>query len=128
MKMRLYVVDADKRNVQPLRKALRRIKADDERGGQPRPVRDGHGVYLHPGLPHRLANDRRYLLDMCAGGDLGHYAAIWLVQRNLRVYHARQDLTAVPDDRSRRLVAARLDSEYVHVRATRTSTTGSVSV
>ena len=90
------------------------VQADEQRADQSRPVRDRDPVQRvkrYPRLRQRPIHDRADHLDMAARGDLRHYAAVDLVQRDLRVYHVGQHDPAVFHDRRRSLVAARLNGE-----------------
>ena len=64
----------------------------------------------------RLRDDAVEALDMGAGGDLRHHAAVLAVLLPLRAHDIGQDLAArlaiAPHHRSRGLVAARLDAEH----------------
>ena len=111
MQVGLDVVDADQRNLQRPRKSLRGVKADDQRRREAGAVRDGHRIdrEVGHGRTHHLAD----LLDMGAGCDLRHDAAIRHMQGNLRVNDIVEDFATVLHDRRRRLVTACLNSQYV---------------
>ena len=113
MQVRLDVVYAEERHAKRKGQTLRGVQAHQQRTRQPWTIRHSHGVDL-PDALHGLRHHAGYLLDVRAARHLGHDAAVGLVQRYLRVHHARKHLAPVPDDRARRLVAARLYTKYRH--------------
>ncbi len=69
-----------------------------------------------PASPMRLADRGIEQLDMGAGGDLGHHAAIGRMQVELRAHHACKNLAPPVGPAAHHggggLVAARLDPEH----------------
>ncbi len=117
--MAFEMIDGDEGPAEAERDGLRRGHADDQAADETRPGRRGHRIdrgEIEPGLSHGLADRRIEQLDMGAGGDLGHHAAIGRMQVELRAHHACKDL-APPAGRpahhgGRGLIAARLDPEH----------------
>ena len=115
------VVDGDQRDVQRHRQGLGRRQADDQGTDQPRAGRDGDRVQVaerHAGPVQGLVDHRQDLADVCPRGDLGHDAAVSLMQADLRGHDARTDPRHADvrrprtlEDRRRRLVAGRFDGQ-----------------
>ena len=63
------------------------------------------------GLSERVGDDRADELDVRAARDLGHHTTEARVQIDLARHDRRQHRAPVHDDRGRRLVARRLDTQ-----------------
>ena len=105
----LYMMDSDQRD--PCRKAqsLGGRDADEQGAHQTGTVGHGDGIHflqLSAGLLQGLADDLRHALGVLSGGDLGHHAAVERVDVDLGGDHVGEDLPAVHNDRSRRLITA----------------------
>ena len=109
----LQVVDGRQREVARGGQALRGRHAHEEGADEPRPLRDGDEVdVVEPGAGagQGVVDDRRGELEVVAGGDLGHDAAVAVVHPLARD-DVRVDRAVVPDDRRAGVVAARLERE-----------------
>jgi hypothetical protein len=93
---------------------LRRPEPHEERAHEPRPLRDRDPVdplERGAGRVERLAHDRGHELEVPAGRDLGDDPSVSVVELRLRGHDRREHPPVVGDDRSRRLVARRLERE-----------------
>ena len=68
-------------------------------------------VVLDAGLDDRLGDDRHDRLDMGTAGDLGHNAAVALMDLDLARHDRGHDVGPLSHDGGRRLVTAGLDAE-----------------
>jgi len=87
---------------------------DKKRADQSRPLRDANRIDVlepHLRLLNRFAHNRRDLPQVFARGQLRHDPAVFAVNINLRRNDAGQDFYAVGDNRRRRFIARRFDSE-----------------
>ena len=86
------------------------------------PIRPGPPVAAMParspkseaGLRHDPADQAIEMVEMAAGGDLRHHAAIGPMLGELRQHRLGQHAPVVGDQCRRRLVAARLDAQHDH--------------
>ena len=111
------VVDRDERLVVGEGQRLGEVPADQQRAGQPRPERRGHGVDLAhraAGLRQRFVEHRDDRADVLAGRQLGDDAAVRGVHLDLRSDDAGEQVTPVFDDADGGLVAGGLDAEDLH--------------
>ena len=111
------VVHGNERLAMDVGEALGRLHAHEQRADEPRPLRHRHcveGRVLHRRLGHRARDDGADVLDVVAGGELGHHAPEGRVDGGLAGDDAGQDAGPVLHHRRRRLVAGRLDTEDAH--------------
>ena len=107
------VVHAVQRLAQRDRQRLRGGDADEERAGQARPSGHGQGVDVTETDPCRLAGslDRgHHRLEVGAGGDLGHHAAVPCVLLHRGRDGIGEECVA-PHDTDTGLVARGLDAQ-----------------
>ena len=108
----MQMVDRDERKAPRPRDRLRGRDADEERADEARPARDRHrvdSVQRRAGLDERLLDHRRDELEMPARRDLRHDASVARVEIGLGGDDVREDPPVLRDDRSRSLVAGRLE-------------------
>ena len=108
------VVDTDDRLLPGRTKAASQSDSDQEAADQARTARHADPVDSVRFLARLLQNpvdQAGQLLEMVAGGQLGHHTAELAVQRLLGVDQVRDHLAPVSDEGDRSLVAAGLDAE-----------------
>jgi hypothetical protein len=116
-RMAFEVVDREEGQAARGGDALRRHHADDHAADQARPRRRRDAVEIaepESGLLERAPDDAVDRLQMGAGRDLWHDAAVGAVFLQLGIDDVRADGARIVDDRRRGLVAARLDAENDH--------------
>ena len=94
--MPLEMIHTDERHAEGERECLRRRHTDEERPNKPGTIRDGDLIDVRkPDVRFlkRLLDDGQDAQDVVARSDLGHNAAILLMNRNLRRDHARAQVT-----------------------------------
>ena len=118
-RMTLQMVDGDQRQAPRQGDRLAETQPDHDAADQSRPGGGGNavqGVIAEPRLVHGQPDDAVDHLDMAAGRDLGHDAAIGRVIVNLAVHHRGQDrrlaLRRQAHHRGGGLVAAGLEAEH----------------
>ncbi len=121
-RMGFQMVHRDERLAGGQRDRLRRGEPDDDTADQPRPGRGGDAVEIaqgDAGFRQRALDDAVQHLDMGAGGDFRHHAAIGRMVVDLREHHIRQYLAdaALTAAHHRRggFVAGGLDTEQEEV-------------
>jgi hypothetical protein len=110
----LKVVDRDQRPGARHRQRLGGDEADHHPADQARARGGGDGVAIgqyHPGIAQYRLDQRRQLLGMGAGGNLGNDAAIGCVGRFLRGNPLRKNASVARHQRRRGFVAAALDAQ-----------------
>ena len=108
------MVDGDEREAPCPRERLCGRDPDEERPDQPRPLRDTHPVHVperDPCVVEGGADHGGHELEVPPGGDFRNDTAVALVEVGLRGHDRRQDHAFGGDERSRRLVARRLEAE-----------------
>ena len=109
------MVDREKRQFPRQGDRLSRHHPDDDAADQAGPPRGGDPrqiVEADPGLPEGVGDQLVQMVEMRAGGDFRHDAAIGLVQADLAQDQVRPDAPVGIDDRGGGFVAACLDSEH----------------
>ena len=94
--MPFEVVQRQRRHAERRCQRFGKRRADQERAGQPGPLRVGDRVHLGEraaGLGERLAQQRREAADVVARGKFGDDAAVVLVHCHLRVQRMREQLS-----------------------------------
>ena len=97
---------------------LGEIHPHQHRPDQPGGIGHRHRVQILPGQSHvqqRLIRQGVNGLDVLAGGNLRHHAAIEPVQVHLRGDAVRQHLPSVPDDGHGGFVAGGFHSENIQI-------------
>ena len=111
--MAVQVVDRRERQFVRRRESLGRGHADQKSRDQSRPARDRDHVEVRErrsGALERVVDDVADQLEVVPRGDLGHHAAVAVVDP-LGGDHVRADLSLVCDDRRAGVVTARLERE-----------------
>ena len=113
--MALKVMHAENGNVQ--RKAERRSNActHQQCAGQPRSLRVSYGVDIPEilsGFSQALLQEGQHAAYVIAGGEFGHYAAIFTVHLRLRVKRVAQQTVMGMIKRNPGFVAGCFDSQY----------------
>ncbi len=109
----LEVVDAGQRQPGGGRDALGRRDPDQQRADEPRALRDGHQLHdaqRGAGAPQRVVDDVVDQLEVVARGDLGHDAAVAVVDA-LRGDHVGRDRPVATHERRAGVVAAGLQRQ-----------------
>ena len=108
------MVHRDERHIERKRDGLGEVHADEHRADEARGVGHGDGVNVLPRYPRRadrLLGEDGDGLDMAAGGDLRHDAAVDGVQIRLGKNLVGQDVPTVFHDGDRGLVAGGFKSK-----------------
>ena len=111
------MVDRDQRHAGDRGDRLARHQADHDAADQPGPRRGGdrvERVETQAGLVERLGDQPVDMLDMRAGGDLGHDAAVMGVLVGLAAHAVGQHAAIGANDRGAGLIATGLDAEHDH--------------
>ena len=111
------VVDGYERHAEPEGEALRKVDADEQRADEPGRERDGDGVYVGAGQPRDGERAVRELvddLDVAAGGNLGHDAAVHGVEVGLGEDLVGQHFAAVADKGDGGFVTGGFNGENYH--------------
>ena len=111
------MVDRDQRLARGKREPLAGEQSDHHSADQPRAGRRRDSVDVanrHPGLGKHLFNQPGQDLDMGAGGNLRHHAAVGLVGAVLADYGLRQDAPVAGDERDSTVVAGRFKAQNNH--------------
>ena len=114
VEMPLEMVDAEQRNAACEGEGLRGREADEQRPDQARPRRgrdEPDFGQSHSGLRERLLEHRGQVLQMRAGRQLRHDAAVARVRPHLRGDDVGSDRPVVAEYGHRGLVAGGLDAE-----------------
>jgi hypothetical protein len=114
--MRLVVVDAEEWLVEDKGKGLGGLATDQERSGQSRAKRRGHGVdliWIQRGVLEGQARHGDQSAQVFASRHFRHYASVLGVQPRLRRNEIASDL-AVLDNRDAGFVTGRLEGEKGH--------------
>ena len=115
--MPLQVVDGEQRLVVDGGDHLAGHEAHHDRADQAGAGGGGHTVEVgeaHARLVHRTGDQAVEMLDVAARRNLRHDAAVGRVVGALGEHEVRQHAALPGHDRSRRLVAARLDAKDDH--------------
>ena len=116
--MPLQVIKPDKRQFVGIRETLRGVHSDKQRTRQARPMRNRHAIQLmrlHPRVRQRLPYHRRHSQHMLPRRHLRHNPPIPRVQRRLRRHHIGTNNAPILNHRRRRLIARRLNPQYLHL-------------
>ncbi len=111
--MALQMIDRRERQLLPCRERLGRGEPHQQRADQPRTLRSGDQsdvVKVDAGFGERLRDHQVDQLQMMAGGDLGHDAAVAVVHA-LRGDHVRARVSVRVEDRCAGVVAAALQGQ-----------------
>ena len=122
--MTVQVVDPDQRQAPRVGDGAGGAHADEQRADEPRAARhrdtvDGVPSAVQPG--HRALDDRDDGLEVGARGELGHDASVGRVDGDLARDDVHQHPALLIHHRRGGLVAATLDAEHAHQRASRSS-------
>jgi len=115
--MALEMVHADRRDAEPESKAVRERRADEERAREPRTLREGDRIQLAlrgAGSMQHRAHEGKYAPDVVSRRELGHHAAVLIVQRHLRVQRMRQQAAIAVVDGYAGFVTGSLDAQHQH--------------
>jgi hypothetical protein len=111
------VVDGDERPLRDGGDGLGHGDADHDAADQAGPAGGGDAIEVgeaQVGAPHRLGDQAVEVVEMAAGGDLRHDAAIGTVLVELRQHDLGQHLPPVVHHRRCRFIAARFDPQNDH--------------
>ena len=110
----LQVVDRNQRNVQPKRQSASEFQTDQQRARQARPHGHRHRADLahsHSGLVQCGPAHAVDGLGVYARRDFGHDPAVRRMRSDLRLAHRGRRLATVAQNRHRRVVTGRFDSQ-----------------
>ena len=113
----LQVMHADHRHAEPVSEPGGDARADEQRARKPRPfgVRDRvHLIESRTRVGEHAPHERQRAADVIARGELRHDAAVFGVQRGLRVNFVREQAARAVVQRDACLIAGGFDSQHQH--------------